>query len=670
MSYILKTVRVMRPAISRAQLLQLKCYSQFLVTNFQNRLPLAIHCNQPFNYYENRIEFHSVAANKPKQYVAKTDRLPKILTKLSSNSVSIPFEQITTIRQKALRSYGIPIDTGFKILKSCSQLVDHSSDVRLKLVNDVWSQLLPMLKQPNKQHLIQLLQAYRRCERKSLDDYHKLVQTFGCTVDMEIYEELMYLSCQNDDSMENAEKLLHEMQAENLKPTERIYSAMILGYAKQGVDASENVLKTMQENNLPPTSHTYTALIKSYLINDCPEKALDNLKKCAEFSEDQLFDIIRYAAKKDGNDNVVIEALKQLPLIVRNAKQIDVGLQNLCIELVHLNRNRLPEKRIDPYNVIIRHLPVPVFENENSAEYGTFLLKEMISANESTANILELCENLIKSNRNTRPIHFCCVIALAHQLPVANDFLKALAAKEPLRPHYVRPLIVCAKNENEVIDTIEFASKLNVSLDTFTLLHYVLPRIPQTLSISQAGIKLLQDKGVRMVELKSAAIAHLLNENRPSEAYEIAKLSTASIDPAILSTALTEYVRRNRTEFEKNRRTIANLVKKLQASSCKDKYDFAGRWIFSIANSREILNGFPLTTQILNDYKDAGVTISKNYADLVLGKMYKTRGLHSQLSPIVNGLINKEMFPELKENEKPATGEAKIDKLEKDLVRL
>lgn len=669
MSYILTKFRVSQPIVARLRNRQIRPYSKVFSSNTQH---FSVLNNQQYKcskFNPLKIQFYSVAAVKNRPFVRNTERLPKILEKLKHNVVSLPFDDFSMVRKNALKSYRVTVQEGFEIMKSCSQLVDRSSEIRLNLVNDVWGQLLDMIKTPSKQRLIELLQAYRRCgDNKTVDNYLQILHQFDCAVDIEIFEELMYIACENSDTMEQANQILKDMAAVNLEPTEKIYNAMILGYAKEGVEASENVLKIMEEKNIPATASTYTELIKSYIINGKTEKALDALNKSKEFESKHFFEMIRWAAIHAKEEKLIVKVIEMLPLMLRNAKWIDQNLQNICIELIHLNKNRSPDHKLDPFSLIIRHLPVPEFQNENTGEYGNFLLKEMLATNESVPNVLKLCETLIKTKRNERAIHFCCVMSLVHKLPNANDYLRALSEKEPLRPHYFRPLIVNAKTENELLDVINLATKLNVSIDTQTLLLYVLPRLPLTLSLSQAGIKVLQDKGVRLAELKTAIIAHLIDECRPSEAYEIAKLSSAIIDPVIVSKSIIKFIRSK--EYLKNNRTIANLIKKLGGRVNRANYDFAGQLTVRLMSGREVMNDFPLSTQLLNDYANVGVSISRHSADLILEKVYKNRDIYIKLKSIVENLVNKDIIAEGPQDESTKRIESTTDKLEKQLAEL
>lgn len=630
-----------------------------LHVNLNNNLLGVKFKNQNFFQFEN----YSTKVRKSVNY---EERFPKILAKLSSNKVSLQFDKFTNIRPSLFRNYDITVANGFDIMKSCSQLVDRSADERIELVQGAWNEISSMLRKPTKDHLILLLQAYRRAGLKSFDDYRAFVEKYNCPIDADIYAELMYIICQNDESMEKAEALLDEMTAQNVAKTTKLYNALILGYSKQGIEAVENIFKMMKQDSILPSSNTYTELIKAYVHNENTKKAIELLEKHDDFNMDHLCDIIRCGALNQ-NEEIIEKVLSMLPEVIRNAKQIATILQNICIELVHLNSDRSPDAKFDPYQLIIRHLPVPVFGKEHQTEYGTFLMKEMIVANESASNILEFCEKLIESQRNLYAIHSCCMYSLVFNSSYARVFLEALAKKESLRPHYFLPLLKRTNDQNGVVDIIKFAKSLDVTFDTTMLQNEILPRM-NILVISQETVKALTDVGVRMLELKTALIAFLLDYNRPKEALDMTCRSTSSVDSSIIVPALTRFIKG--PIYSKNSHTVATIIKKLQSPKQikSDGCDLAGQVAMAICNKQDKGDDFKLTKKLISDYEKLEVKISQNSADNLLGKLSSMRSVHNQLGPIIKKLVLKELFLDVAtEGPKMSKTESEIESLENQL---
>lgn len=604
--------------------------------------------------------------NQFNEYSVKTSKnqsvnASKLLLKLSSGVVSLPFSKFTHIRPSLLKNFNISIDDGFGILKSCSRLVDRETTDRVNLIDQLFQQLIELVGTPNKNHLIALIEAYRRSGKESIENYQSIFEQYSCPLDVKIFEELMYWACQNDKSMTNALKILDDMKVHAIKPTERIYAALILGHSKQGVDAFENVLNEMETMKIIPSSVTKVELINAYLRNGVKDKATEIFASSKDFSTDQLYEIIR-GAVQNGHEKIIIQALESLPDSIRNAKLIAPELNNICIESLYLDN-----PQIDPYQLIIRHLPVPEFENEDSGRYGTFILKEMIAKDENPQRILKFCENLMISERNMHPIQYCCIIALMNKHPSSIDFLKALAAKEPLRPHYFWPLLRQAENDDAIFNVIRIANELNCRFDVQTYLDFILPRLP-TLLDGQQMIRRLKDEGAPMNVLKTAFITFFVRNNRLEEALDLANRSQSTVDPFIVSSAFVQFVC-GRHFNSKAAHTTAAILRKLQMKTSEANYDLAGQ-VGRIVSLWDAKNGFTALRWLMRSYEAADVKISRNAADLILQKVGKYRNIHDYLEPIVQGLVSDELFPEVHAKQKPKDSTVQVDDLELQLIEL
>lgn len=661
MSYTTKLSSVLRcrPVFGRiitSRSIALTSSSRVFSVVSSRNLPVTQINNSQFKWQNGSYSTDSTRTNLGPQHI------PQILDKLSSNTVTLKETAFKSLRPKIFTNYDIDIEKGFAILKSCSQLVDRSPDDRLKLVNEAWNELMSIIKSPTKNQLILLLQAYRRAGLKSLDNHREFFEKYNCPIDIDLYAELMYIMCANQDTMQNAEALLNEISAAKLKPNEQIYNALILGYSKQGVDAVEKVLQTMQTKKITPSLKTNTELIQAYLRNGNSDKAVDILQQSDDYNIDQLSEIIRCAAFLN-NGEIIEKALTLLSEPVRNAKFISSKIQNICIEIVHMNRSA--ETKLDAYNLIIRQLPS--LESNNS--YGLFLIEQMIDVNTTVSEILGFCENLIESKRNLYAIHACCEYALRNKLQVARDFLEALAAKEPLLPHYFWPLFSQTSNQTEVIEVINFAAKFNIIMDIETLQNYVLPRM-NTLIRSQEVVKALTDIGVRMIELKTAIIIFLLQHNRPKEALDIASKSKSAINPRIIAPELCNFIKSN--NFLKNHHTVATLIQKLASRQTDKSFDLAGEVADTVCNKRDQIIGYPLTQQLLVDYKKLEMQISTRCANSILGKIRKHLKVSAFLNPIIQTLHSKEISTETGEEytEAPNKNDLDIEALKQQLTEL
>lgn len=592
------------------------------------------------------------------------NRPSKTVQWLSANTVSLPYETFHTIRTNLTQPGAVTVDNGFAIMRSCSQLIDRSVNERALLVHTVWTKLVQLIGTPNKNQVICLIDAFRR-SGKVLGDHMKFLERYQIELDADIYERLVYWSCQNDHNLESTEQLIEEMQHKGFEPTEMLFNALIVGSARNGLNAIEDALIKMQKANIKPSNETYKQLIIAYLRNNETNKAMEtftnNFQRFADYNTDQLYAIIR-AAVAQQCEPLIIAAIDQLPESIKNAKSLAEGIQNICTEMVHLNKARELDARMDPYELIIQHFPAPTHEYGVTDEYGSFLIREMIAINQTPDDIFKFCQQLRDSQRNPRALHFCCISALAHKRSLAVDAMRQINRSESLRPHYLWPLFIQASDYEQVLKVLEFAVETKTSLDVQTLYEYVLPRMPSM--NYQEMVKILTKHDVKMNELKSAMIAFLLNEKRPEEAKQLARQSKAYVDQIFILEPLIGFVRHHK--FGKNEYTIVELVDCLQRSKKYEvNYDLAGQLLYAIAVSSS--NKFDLVKRLAYNYQKIGVKISPNMADLISMKLYKDHSAYDELNPILSSMIDGETFPEIHEKQKAVEVGTRLQQLEQEL---
>lgn len=629
----------------------------------QNRLLSVSLNNSQCSLYSERPHTQTKPHSK---YDDKKEKVPKTIKILSTNTPSLTYETFQSIQNSLLKSDAITIDNGFAVLKSCSQLYDRTASERALLVQTVWTRLAKLINEPSQRDAIYLINAFCRTGNP-LGDHQKFLERFQLDADIEVYERLIYWACRNDGDLKTAERILEEMKAKGLQPTERIYNALIHGNSKYGLSEAYGILDKMKEAGVNPSSGTYKELIIAHLHHNEHTKAIelfeDHFNSTADVSTQQLYAIIRAGAVQQC-EPIVIAAINRLPPIARNVKALNDNIRNICVELIHLNRERAPDAQLDVYELIIRHFPVPVYENESSDTYGNYLLREMIASDQNVGDIIKLCQQLKDSQRNVRGLHFCCISALSHKKQIAFDFLRELSKAETLRPHYLWPLFLQVDNDYAaLLKLLEFAGETNTQLDARTLQKYVLPQM-QSFD-GDAIIPILAQYGVQMKDLKSALIAFFLHHKRPLEAGSIAKKSMATIDPFIILPALINFLKNKRFKLSEYF-IIAEIVNTLQKSKTNaENYDLAGQLLYSLTHN---LNQLHVMQTLVSNYKQAGVKMSSNMVNLTLSKLSKKPEIFDEMSPILNAMIDSDNFADVHVRQKSVERGTRIEQLEQELA--
>lgn len=592
----------------------------------------------------------------------------RILLKLKQSAITMPW--ITFDKLKSAIDGKLTEQNALSLMKACSRQIDRSVDEKMELINRIWTFLKKSENFSANLPYGTLIESYQYCG-KSIDDPHAFFTEIGAPKNVEIYEKLIQLMCANNRSIDAATSLLQEIRTMKFTASERVYNALIVGVAARtkSMEKSQEIFREMIMQQVNQTLETQVALIKANIECGNEQKAIEMLKQHNDLESYQLYEIIRLAAMKCTGDGVVKHALNLLPAPIFNNRLIATELQNICEELLHASS---ADQYYDPYELIIQHLPRPEFVNENTDEYATFLLEEMVSLNVDLSRLVRFCEQLYTSERNTRAIHFCCGMAIARNMPNVYDMLKILATKEPLRPHYFWPLFVTAESEGQIFVIIKLAIDTNVELDALTIEKHILSRTPHTVNDSMVALKTLEELGLKIHPLRTALVSHLLLKDRPFEALNIAKAGTGRLDTVHLENTIVSYITRKDSKFHANAMTVAQLIRALQSRSLNQQYDTAGNILCKVVgDSNETRRNFATSIQLIKDLATAKVKISAPAADAVLDRMKKQRDVHALCVEKLREMTDNDRFPKASFNARAKHNEyGSLEDMENHLIEL
>lgn len=551
----------------------------------------------------------------------------------------------TTFDQlKAAIDAKITVSNAVPAMMACSRLMDRSVDERVELIMRIWQFLVKSndADLPLPYHsLIESIGA----SGKIIGDPLAFLTEIGAPQTAKTCGELIVMLCESRGSTEAATALLEHMKANGLAATERVYCAVIVGVAAQtkSMSSCDDVLTKMDKEQVAKTLETSVALVKANIECGNSETAIEMLKQNTDWNSQQLYSIIRFAALRLTDHSVVKTALELLPMPILNAKFIASELQNICAELVCAGN---ASRYYDPFELIIQHLPQPVFVDESTDEYGWFLIKDMVHLNVPLSRQIQFCEQLITSGRNTRAIHQLCSVALRRNLPNVPELFRHLATKEPLRPHYFWPLFAAAESEEQIFRTINLAKETKVEFDADTIEKHILARIPHTADDSMMALKTLEEMGIKMQSLRTAMISFLLWQYRPFEALNIAKSFTGRIEAAHVKDSIASAINNNIHSFKANATTIAQLIRAIASKATNSQYDLAGNILLDVAvKSYDSRRRYTTTRDLIEHLTAAKVRISAASADALLNRLAKQRDVYALCLEKIRAMIDNEKFP-------------------------
>lgn len=546
--------------------------------------------------------------------------LNKILEHLKADATTykrVNYKNFYSFVVNAVQNYMSPSEGAF-LLNCCTLLPDTSKADKEQLIESIWNDGIVKYGQPTKEHIIALLRAYKVVGR-TIDDFNAFLAQYECDGDVEIYEEFLYLTCENGEISDEIVKVLSDIKSRGFPLTEHLFNALILGHSKNGsVDNCEKVLETMISVNIRPTSETYMQLIRAYIENGDAVKAASLLNEQGDtFSQEQTFAIIKTAAINDSAD-LMKRAMKLLPEDALHNKHVVPGLRNICIELIHMYKAEMGYS-------IINNLPkIKLKETEDMDSFGIFFINEMVRRNEEWIKIVDIAQRLSDSGRNTRALHCCCEIMLRTKSPNSLDCIKLLSRKEPLRPHYFWPLFINhyhSDGESGILSVLQEMKNLKVPLDQDTLIHYVLVKLPITMKDIKSGIRILGDKGVSIGLLLSPVLCNLLQQFKINEALATLKLHKTKVDSDLLLWPLIANVR----NFNANSTiaAFAELVHIIEARNHNGYCDLTGQILLEIITKNNKTVEASVLITIMEQFHTIGLKIPTSTCDQMLGHVQK-----------------------------------------------
>lgn len=557
-----------------------------------------------------------LAQNKKEKFVGVTSNdFNKQLEHLKSDASTnrrVNYKKFFNVVNSAVKDYLSPSE-GIFLLDCCSLLPDTSKQAKTQLVETIWNDGILRCGQPTKEQIIALLRAYKIIDR-TIDDFNAFLAQYDCDGDVELYEEFLYLTCENGEIADGIVKVLSDIKSRGFPLTVNLFNALILGHSKNGsVENCEKVLDTMLAANVKPTSQTYMQLVRAYIENDDAVKATKLLSEHGEtFSQEQIFTIIKTAAVH-GSVDLVKEAMKFLPEDSLLSKHVVPGLRNICTELIHMDK-------LEMAYGIISHLPKIKFnENDDVDSFGMFFLNEMIRRNEECVKVLDIAQRLIDSNRNQRALHCCCELMLRKNSPNSFDCIKVLGQREPLRAHYFWPLFLHryhADGENGILNVLQEMKSLKVPVDQDTLIHYVLTKLPLTMKDPKQGMRILCDKGIPIALLLTPVLCHLLQQLKVDEALTIIKLHKTKVDGDLLMWPLVLSVK----NFNKTSpvAAFAELVHTINARNQANNSDLAGQILIEIITKNSKIVDPSVFVSLLEHFHTIGIKIPVSSCDQML----------------------------------------------------
>ncbi|XP_050085024.1 leucine-rich PPR motif-containing protein, mitochondrial [Anopheles aquasalis] len=560
------------------------------------------------------------ASTKKTEAASATPDVARLLEELRSDAIVYRRVQLEKLKQILARPLEIPRDAFEFLIRCCGNLLcSETIETRMRLCEQFWFYLGP---EPQPSHWKALLQVYRENEH-SITDVPALLESMGpIEKDAELYRALFAALAEKGDLPEM--KLVRDMMLKLEMPlTVEVLNVMIRGNGRAGdLDGVQMVLETMSAGNVSANGETYGELMIAFLRDGMTDRVLKLVReKGSQLKEDHVLELLELAVDKPKQPELVRALLKLLPEEMVEDGRIHPVLRNTLSALIR-------HGRYDGMLLLLGELPVPQFRaNENTDGYGTFLMVEMLRHGAPFPQLDKLLAMLIRTERNLRAYHVACECAAKASHRYFERLLTALAPLETLRPHYFWPLFLQRfKSDSEagVLGVLKLMQKLNVEPDQETIVTYVLPKLSLTLKDARAGLKILEDRGVRMAALMTPYISHLLYQNRFTEVLDIVRRYPTKLDTEQLLWPLILQANINRTSA--HQRTLCEVLRAITDRAADPKHDLAGQLLLEVISNKKSKHDATSLRSLLREFEKYELRISRMAAGVLKNHFARTNG--------------------------------------------
>lgn len=540
------------------------------------------------------------------------------------------------------------------IIRCCGNLVpEESPEVRTKIVNEVWKTLENMGVPLDISHYNALLRVYLENEHEfSPTEFLADLEQKGVEPNRVTYQRLIARYCQWGD-IEGATRILEFMREKQLPVNENVFNALIMGHSRaDDMESAVGILGVMQQAGLEPSSDTYTTLLCGYAKRGDIESIRKVLSECQEknvFLLDKDYMEIIYELAVNGHDKFIDEIIEKMQQLAGyNQDAI-----NLIIRLINNGKEDIGMK-------ILKTMPPPVVPEGQSFSSGNFFIKQLIHVNRPLEKIVSICREMEESGLNSKALVVAAEMSLqSTNVDLACSLLSLLKQDGfPIRPHYFWPLLSSCGRKGDTEGALDILRRMNVQFGLIvggeTLRDYVIPYLKD--QKPEQIVHQLSATGLTTAAAACSVVSNLLQENKLSEAADVASRYRAYYIPAVLRRPLVQalhatndlgsYIRMVRIIHDGMDRAAdarPSLDEDNSSPIGVDKAEIVGQIVLDILTVYR-QNRSAIIKDVLQGLVNQGLSISNSAAERLQEKL-SGEELTNDISTLLSKLTTGELTP-------------------------
>lgn len=420
-----------------------------------------------------------------------------------------------------------------RLLESCRDMLpDADLESRRDLVLQAWNLVEKMARPPTTEHYNLLLRIYAKNSMHLNSE--EFLRNMKSKPDRNTYQLLLNVAAEIGDYSQVL-TIMAKIKDMGYPVNEETFNSLILAYSVNAdVDGAQQVIVTMQAARIELGAATYCALARGFAAKGDSEN-LKRILSIGNLSTKQLMSVVKSLSNSQHGEHIS-EVMKYFP---RGSSLRSNEIVCTIVELTHLGKAK------DAFE-IVNCLPVVDSPIDSDAAYADFFVHEMVKSETLAEEIMNICENLVSSEKH--PTALLKATETALRLKKEDKALLAFETMQKrgveIRPHFYWPLLINAastKREVDLIRLIKHMIEHGVYLDDETLRDYAIPFLSTTDPLMI--VRKLQDCGLKISNILTPLLAMLLNKGNLKRAITLTEKIKGKIDsPVVIKHLVRGYI--------------------------------------------------------------------------------------------------------------------------------
>lgn len=506
-----------------------------------------------------------------------------------------------------------------RLLENCKNMYpDARPKERYDLVRETWRSIEKFTRSLTTEHYNVLLAIY--LQNPQYFNVDEFLRQMRATPDQETFHLLLKNVAEIGDYAQ-ALTIMAKIKEIGYPVGETVFNSLLLAYSVSGdIDGAQDIVVLMEAAAIEPNSVTYYSMSRGFAVKG-DIQSLERILKTQSLTTGQLLNIVK-TLSLSGYGKYVSKVMRHLSETVELDKNEVV---NVVVELIYSGKTR------DAFE-IINCLLSENMDKKSSVNFTDFFIYEIVKSDTPTEEVIEICESLTSSGKNSSALLKVteAALRLKKEYTALRGFQALRKNGVEIRPHFYWPLLVNAalnKLESDVIKLVKKMIDEEVYPDYETLRDYVIPYLAASEPLMV--VRKLQDCGIKISEILTPVLSFLLENGDIDKAISLTNKIKGKTNVEIVIEELVNGYKSTR-DLDATMKLLKNL---------NYKSDEIGKFLSDLLTKRRITLINKELRPLVSVLVDNKIKISRLAADVLKPRIMRLKEPNDLLETI-KGLVD------------------------------